>query len=298
MRDVAPAFRRADGLRRASIGRPAAPVYPFGVSGATERQRRRVEERFTRTAEQFASFSLATRRSEAGRLVDLLLAGFPDPARARALDVACGPGTFALALGPRVAEVRGLDLTPALVELARRAAADAGLANVAFEIGDAETLPYPDAAFDLAVSGYSLHHLARPDRALSEMARVVRPGGRIGIADLIVPAGADAELANRIERARDASHARTLSSTEILGLAAGTGLGLVASELDERRRDFDDWLRIAGWGAADEAYLHTRRLLESTLDDDRAGFRPARAPGGRLAFSQISFFLITEKLRR
>jgi ubiquinone/menaquinone biosynthesis C-methylase UbiE len=265
------------------------------VSEATERQRRRVEERFSRTAEQFASFSLSTRRHEASRLLGLLLDGFPEAARARALDVASGPGTFALALGPRVAEVRGLDLTPALVELARGAAAAAGLANVTFETGDAERLPYPDAAFDLAVCGYSLHHLSRPDRALAEMARVVRPGGRVGIADLIVPAGADAELANRIERTRDASHARTLASEELLGLAAGAGLRVIASELDERRRDFDDWLRIAGWSVADTAYVHTRRLLEFTLEDDRAGFRPARTAAGGLAFSQISLFLITEK---
>lgn len=266
------------------------------MSEATERQRRRVEERFTRTAEQFASFSLSTRHREAGRLLELLLEAFPDARRARALDVACGPGTFALALAPRVAEVRGLDLTPVLVEMAGRAAADAGLANVAFETGDAERLPYPDGAFDLAVCGYSLHHMTRPDRALAEMARVVRSGGRVGIADLVVPAGADAELANRIERTRDASHARTMPSEEILGLAAGAGLRVVASELDERRRDFDDWLRIAGWSAADAAYVHTRRLLESTLEDDRAGFRPARTAAGGLAFSQISLFLITERL--
>jgi ubiquinone/menaquinone biosynthesis C-methylase UbiE len=270
-------------------------VYPPRVSEATERQRRRVEERFTRTAEQFAAFSLATRHREARLLLNLLLEGFPDAARARALDVASGPGTFALALAPQVAEVRGLDLTPALVELARRAAADAGLANITFETGDAERLPFPDAAFDLATCGYSLHHMTRPDRALTEMARVVRSGGRIGIADLIVPAGADAELTNRIERLRDASHARTLPSEELLGLAAGAGLRVVASELDERRRDFDDWLRIAGWGPADEAYIHTRRLLETTLEDDRAGFRPARTADGHLAFSQISLFLITEK---
>jgi ubiquinone/menaquinone biosynthesis C-methylase UbiE len=266
------------------------------MSGAEQRQRQRVQERFTRTAEQFASFSLSTRSHEATRLTELLLAGFVAPERARALDVACGPGTFLTVLAPRVAHVHGVDLTAALMEQARAAAEQLGHRNVSLEAGDAERLPFADAAFDLLVCGYGLHHMTRPDRALAEMARVLRPGGRAGIADLIVPAGADAELANRIERMRDPSHARTLTSSEILGLVAGAGLRTIASELDERRRDFDDWLRIAGWGPADEAYRHTRRLLETTLDDDRAGFRPALAAGGKLAFSQISFFLIAEKL--
>lgn len=92
------------------------------------------------------------------------------------LDVCCGPGAVAEAAAARGADVRGVDLTESFVAIARRR-----VPGARFEAGDAEALPFPDAAFDAAVCGYGVIHLPRPAAALAEMARVLRPGGRAAV---------------------------------------------------------------------------------------------------------------------
>ena len=103
----------------------------------------------------------------------------------RVLDVACGTGLVsfraAAAVGPDGAVV-GTDISGEMVETARREAALRELANVAFERADAEALPLPDGAFDAALCGLGLMYVPDPVQALSEMRRVLRPGGRAAAA--------------------------------------------------------------------------------------------------------------------
>lgn len=97
----------------------------------------------------------------------------------RVLDVACGHGNVALTANRRGGRVVGLDLSPAMLDLARENAAMAGTDAVEWHVGDAEQLPYSDRSFDVVVSNVG-HVLApNPDAAGSEMARVTTPGGRI-----------------------------------------------------------------------------------------------------------------------
>jgi ubiquinone/menaquinone biosynthesis C-methylase UbiE len=99
----------------------------------------------------------------------------------RVLDVACGTGNTALMAAARGARVTGLDLTPELLEVARKRAAEEGCGDIAWQQGDAESLPFADASFDVALSTCGL--MFAPDQAqvAREVARVVRPGGRIAI---------------------------------------------------------------------------------------------------------------------
>jgi ubiquinone/menaquinone biosynthesis C-methylase UbiE len=266
---------------------------------AERKQRDLVRERFTRTAQQFAKFSLATRAEEAARLVALAAPRGTE----RALDLACGPGTFTRAFAPRVKSLVGLDLTPALLDEARAASAAANLANLSFALGDASALPLANASFDLVICAYSFHHFAEAERVVAELARVTRVGGRAAIADLIVPDDrAAADLNNRIERARDASHTRTLAAGELCALLEAAGFAVGASEIGERPRSFDDWMRIAGWEPGDPAYAETRRLMESSIAGDAAGFHPrvaetADSAGRRdITYVQTSLFVIADRL--
>jgi SAM-dependent methyltransferase len=93
----------------------------------------------------------------------------------RVLDVATGPGSVAAAARRRGALVLGLDFSPAMVALARRLHPD-----LEFREGDAEALPFPDRSFDAVVNNFGMLHLGRPERALAEAHRVLRPGGRVG----------------------------------------------------------------------------------------------------------------------
>jgi ubiquinone/menaquinone biosynthesis C-methylase UbiE len=79
-------------------------------------------------------------------------------AEAQWVDVACAPGLVARQLAGRVDSVRGVDITPAMVESARREAAASGLANVEFSEGDTAALPFEDGSFDGAITRFSFHH--------------------------------------------------------------------------------------------------------------------------------------------
>lgn len=100
----------------------------------------------------------------------------------RLLDVACGTGNAAIAAAQAGGRVVGLDLTPELFGPARRRAAQAGV-TVEWVEGDAEELPFEDASFDVVVSTFGAMFAPRHEVAAAELARVVRPGGRLGLAN-------------------------------------------------------------------------------------------------------------------
>lgn len=234
-----------------------------------------IRDRFTRTAEVFGDYAIANRSAEVDLLGGLVSLRQTD----RAVDIACGPGTLALRFAPQVRWICGLDLTPAMLARAQRSAAERNLRNLVFAIGDAQALPFPDASLDVAVTGYSLHHIPDPARVVREMARVLRNGGRAGILDLEAPEDSKAaELSNRIEKVRDPSHVRTLSKKEFHALFAAAGLHVLTSEPAEHQRSFDSWMHTAGWGRGDEVYAQTRRLLEETIPGDTANLHPQYAP--------------------
>ena len=110
----------------------------------------------------------------------------------RILDVACGSGTAGLVAARRYCEVVGIDLVEALVDRARaRAAADD--LDAEFRVADAQALPFADASFDVVLSVYGVQFAPDQPRAASEMLRVCRPGGRIGLAGPI-PEGWSGDL--------------------------------------------------------------------------------------------------------
>jgi ubiquinone/menaquinone biosynthesis C-methylase UbiE len=99
----------------------------------------------------------------------------------RVLDVAAGNGNATLAAARRFAHVTSTDYVPELLEAGRRRAEAEGL-HVTFEVADAEALPYPDASFDVVLSTFGTMFTPDHPKSASELLRVCRPGGRIGLA--------------------------------------------------------------------------------------------------------------------
>jgi SAM-dependent methyltransferase len=98
------------------------------------------------------------------------------------LDVGTGTGVVAITARNLGAKVTGLDLTPALLVQAKQSATLAGHDDIAWHEGDAEALPFPDACFDVVLSQFGHMFAPRPEVAVSEMLRVLKPGGTIAFA--------------------------------------------------------------------------------------------------------------------
>lgn len=116
------------------------------------------------------------------RAAEAFAARLPITAGQRVLDVATGTGNLALPIARRGAIVTGVDIAINLLEQARERAAAEGLA-IAFDEGDAEQLPYPDASFDAAVTMFGAMFAPRPELVAAEFARVLRPGGLLAMAN-------------------------------------------------------------------------------------------------------------------
>ena len=109
-------------------------------------------------------------------------------------DLGAGEGAFALLLAERAVKVIAVDTSAKMIEVAREQAARHGVNNVEYRLGDMEELPIEDASVDLVFFSQSLHHALHPERAIQEASRILKPGGRIVVLDL---------LKHRFEEARE-----------------------------------------------------------------------------------------------
>jgi arsenite methyltransferase len=120
----------------------------------------------------------------------------------RVLDLGSGAGTDSLVAAQMVGEeghVTGIDMTPAMLEKARLAAAEMGLSNVGFVEGEAERLPFPDESFDVVISNGVIDLIPDKDAVFSELHRVLVPGGRMQIADVTIQNPVSAEGRRNID---------------------------------------------------------------------------------------------------
>jgi ubiquinone/menaquinone biosynthesis C-methylase UbiE len=198
-----------------------------------------VKARFGATAERVAEHG----RQQIEMVRDQLRSFVMPTGDERALDSGTGAGTLALALAPLVREVVGVDVVPELLARAR----EGSPGNVTFVEGDATRLPFDSATFDLSCSRRTLHHIAHPELAISELVRVTAPGGRIFVDDQIAPVDPLAALElDRFERARDPSHTRTLPDTDFRQLFEANDLVLQRSHFQTHRRELDYYFDLAG----------------------------------------------------
>ncbi len=118
------------------------------------------------------------------------------------LDIGCGAGMDLLLAARRVGPAGraiGVDMTPAMRELALACAARAGLANVEVRLADATALPLPDASADVVISNGVLNLVPEKEKVFAEIVRVLRPGGRLQLADIVLEAELGEDVRRNIE---------------------------------------------------------------------------------------------------
>lgn len=158
------------------------------------------------------------------------------------LDVGCGPGLLAKYFAPRVKHFTGVDMTPAMVNKAKDLAILDGTGNSDFHVADATDLNFHKNAFDMVITRLALHHIPDTEKAIREMVRVLKPGGTLGVYDMITSEIVDeAVLHNKFERLRDPSHARTLSLSELVYGVECAGVEIVSIDIMNYRFDLDDY---------------------------------------------------------
>jgi ubiquinone/menaquinone biosynthesis C-methylase UbiE len=213
----------------------------------------RVRERFSAAVERMADHADARADELAARV-----RRFASPrGDERALDAGAGTGALAFALAPLVREVVAVELVPELIAEARRRGA--AFENVSFVEGDITRLPFEVASFDLAGTLRTLHHVARPELAVAELARVTRFGGHVLVVDQIGPIDPLAAIeVDRFERARDPSHARLLPDGDLRALFEANRLVLLRARFEREPRELDPYLDLAG--CAGEARERARQL--------------------------------------
>jgi arsenite methyltransferase len=135
------------------------------------------------------------------------------------LDIGCGAGTDLLLAARRIGPTGraiGIDMTDAMRNRALSSAAAAGLTNVEVYLSDATSLPIPDASVDVVISNGVLNLVPEKDRAFAEIRRVLRPGGRLQLGDIVI---------DRVRRRRPPQH-RSLDRLNRRPSAGGRARGV------------------------------------------------------------------------
>jgi SAM-dependent methyltransferase len=218
------------------------------------------------------------------RVLGWLVDNVPPQDAELVLDVAGGTGHVARAYAEHVRCASVLDLTAEMLAVGKREVDAAGVSNVLFQQGKADAMPFLGGSFDLVVSRFAVHHFDEPGAVLAEMARVCRPGGRVGIMDIVVAEPEHADAYNQRERLRDPSHTRALTGAELRTAMEDTGLELTH---DAER---DQPMPLARWLAQSNPPREVAERLRGELEAEFDGGEPtgmrAQRRDGELHFTQ------------
>jgi len=180
-----------------------------------------VQQRFGATAQAYASSAVHSQ----GPDLDWIVEASALSGKEMVMDVATGTGFTAFALAPYAREVIGIDITLPMLEAAQRLAAERRVTNVRFLQGDAFALPFSSSSVDLVACRHSAHHFSKIDEAVQEWVRVLKPGGKLVLADSISPEEQELDaFINEIEVLRDPSHVHNYRVSEWLMMLNEEGL--------------------------------------------------------------------------
>lgn len=259
-----------------------------------------IQQQFGANAAAYLTSTVHAKGASLGRLVELV-----QPQKDWVvLDIATGAGHTAAAFAPHVAKAVASDLTPEMLEQVKKLIAEKGFANMETAIADAESLPFPDASFNLVTCRIAPHHFSDIAAFLRETRRVLKPGGIFALVDNVspdeetTPGFSEAQLSaaaagyNAFEKLRDPSHGRALPTGEWLQEIDSAGLRLRHREHAPKSMDFASWVKTMNVPAA------TVPTLKTMLDDASPALKAFLKPSdeaGKIGFVLDELIAIAEK---
>lgn len=232
-----------------------------------------------------AQFSRQSSRYGAGHILEniedvVAAAGqIPLSPGSQVLDVAAANGHTGLYFAGQGHHVTLADIAGPMLERARETAAQRGL-TIETSLHAAETMPYPDAQFDLVTCRVAAHHFSSPEAFIKETARVLRPGGYFLLIDGSIEDNEPVAEAwiHEVEKLRDPSHARFLSPGAWTALCQSAGLGVISAALSPFKQPNLEWYFETA-ATSPENQRKVRALVENAPGEARRLFGLAQEEG-------------------
>ncbi|MBU9837941.1 class I SAM-dependent methyltransferase [Rahnella perminowiae] len=198
-----------------------------------------VDKQFGSQAQDYLTSAVHSQGADLQRLA-ALLAPYKE---AQIIDLGCGAGHASFVAAGVVKNVIAYDLSAQMLDVVMQAARDKQLTNITVQQGMAESLPFEDHSAEVIISRYSAHHWHDVGQALREVARVLKPGGKFIMMDVVSPGHPLLDIyLQTVEVLRDTSHVCNYSPGEWLNMVAEAGLIAREVTTDRLPLEFTSWI--------------------------------------------------------
>lgn len=250
----------------------------------------KIKTAFTMQAEHFEEHMGSFKSTE---YIDYVISELKPKRCDNVLEAAAGTGICARRLAHFVKNVTCVDLTPAMLSVAKKKAEKEKLDNISFVLGDINELPFLDKSFDIVLSRLAFHHFCDTGRAFSQMARVLKKGGKFAFIDMVADDKKQRSTRDNIEKMRDLSHVKNLSREEALELFYDNHITVDKINTIGIKKRLDDWLDFTN--TSHKAKEQITALFKDDLDGKgKTGFNPF-TENGKIYFNQNWLMIIGTK---
>lgn len=219
-------------------------------------EKKKVQQQFGKNASHYVTSKSHASGLDLTKLVEIVTCF--GASSGELLDLATGGGHVANALAPYFQKVTALDITENMLDEAERFITSNAHENVVFILGDAENTPFPDESFEVVTCRIAAHHFPDVDRFVSEVNRVLKPGGFFVLVDNVAPEIDEYDqFYNTIEKKRDPSHIRAYKKSEWISKVEYAGFYTDSIYTFEKKFIYETWCTMMDVPPNDKAELST-----------------------------------------